>query len=169
MSSVCAVNLTAITLIVPRVLLLALLRFAVGCPGLCDRELSGIIRFSQVISRKASASDCGLLLCCCTLWHSDRPIQQASDHCRFPGPDQVRTCVRSHHRENGDGSSLVTPVARDHPMKVPTQPAAPRTLRTLRSLALLMLRCFLRLLRTIRVLRCMCRFCHAPLSQRLAR
>ena len=51
-------------------------------------------------------------------------------------------------------------------MIVPTQTVAPRTLR---SLALLTLRCLLRLLRTTRVLRCMCRFCHAPLSQRLAR
>ena len=93
----CSVKLTALAVIVPRALLLALLRSTVGCPG-----LSGILRFSQAISRRASASDCGLLLCCCTLWHSDRPIQQASDHCRLPGQDQVRTCVRSRHRENGD-------------------------------------------------------------------
>ena len=124
MPCACVVNLTALTLVAPLLPLLLALIYD-WLPGLCDRELSGILRFLQVISRRASATDCGLLLCFCTLWHSGHLIQLASDHSRFPGSDQVRTCVIGRATErmatpigsprvpSTAGSSLVTPVARD--------------------------------------------------------
>ena len=50
----CPVKLTVTTLVVPRVLLPAVLRSTIGCPGLCDRELSGILRFSHICRERES-------------------------------------------------------------------------------------------------------------------